>query len=224
MHTELQNIKQQVDALQENIDLITQDIVRIMPTIVSLLCENEKKMKDFHEIRTQDQEVLSQIKGYIKRENDILSKIINDYGYLQNVANEIGTTTRQELVVLADKEKEIVSKISEIPEQVIVKHQYGIDLKSTPVVVVMILFSVVISLGLGALYEKNRQIDNRKSYEMRYRMMELELPNVTSHIDSSYSLNPNKFHHLVIKKEEENKLLNSIDRKRREIKNLNNSE
>jgi len=33
MHTELQNIKQQVDALQENIDLITQDIVRIMPTM-----------------------------------------------------------------------------------------------------------------------------------------------------------------------------------------------
>jgi len=224
MHTELQNIKQQVDALQENIDLITQDIVRIMPTIVSLLSENEKKMKDFHEIRTQDQEVLSQIKGYIKRENDILSKIINDYGSLQNVANEIATTTRQELVVLADKEKEIVSKISEIPEQVIVKHQYGIDLKSTPVLVVMILFSVVISLGLGALYEKNRQIDNRKSYEMRYRMMELKLPNVTSHIDSSYSLNPNKFHDLVIKKEEENKLLHSIDRKRREIKNLNNSE
>ncbi len=224
MHTELHNIKQQVDALQENIDLITQDIVRIMPTIVSLLSENEKKMKDFHEIRTQDQEVLSQIKGYIKRENDILTKIINDYGSLQNVANEIATTTRQELVELADKEKEIVSKISEIPEQVIVKHQYGIDLKSTPVVVVMILFSVLISLGLGALYEKNRQIDNRKSYEMRYRMMELELPSVTSHIDSSYSLNPNKFHDLVIKKEEENKLLNSIDRKRREIKNLKNSE
>lgn len=224
MHTELQNIKQQVDALQENIDLITQDIVRIMPTMVSLLSENEKKMKDFHEIRTQDQEVLSQIKGYIKRENDILTKIINDYGSLQNVANEIATTTRQELFVLADKEKEIVSKISEIPEKVIVKHQYGIDLKSTPVVVVMILFSVIISLGLGALYEKNRQIDNRKSYEMRYRMMELELPSVTSHIDSSYSLNPNKFHDLVIKKEEENKLLNSINQKRREIKNLNNSE
>jgi len=200
MHTELQNIKQQVDALQENIDLITQDIVRIMPTMVSLLFENEKNMKDFHEIRTQDQEVLSQIKGYIKRENDILTKIINDYGSLQNVANEIATTTRQELVVLADKEKEIVSKISEIPEQVIVKHQYGIDLKSTPMAIVMVLFSVVISLGLGALYEKNRQIDNRKSYEMRYRMIELELPSVTSHIDSSYSLNPNKFHDLVIKK------------------------
>ena len=167
---------------------------------------------------------MTQIKGYIKRENDILSKIINNYGSLQDVANEIATTTRQELVVLTDKEKEIVSKISEIPEQVIVKYQYGIDLKSTPMVVVMVLFSVIISLGLGALYEKNRQIDNRKSYEMRYRMMELELPNVTSHIDSTYSLNPNKFHNLVIKREEENKLLNSIDRKRQEIKNLNNSE
>lgn len=224
MHTELQNIKQQVDSLQENVDLITQDIVRIMPTIVSLLSENEKKMKEFHEIRTQDQEVLTQIKGYIKRENDILLKVIHDYGSLQDVANEIAITTRQELDVLTDKEKEIVSKISAIPEQVIVKYQYGIDLKSTPMAVVMVLISVVISLGLGALYEKNRQLDNRKSYEMRYRMVELELPNITSHIDSTYTHDPNKFHELVVKREEENKLLNSIDRKRQEIRNLNSPE
>src|SRR5690606_22747031 len=165
MNTELENIQQQVSALQENIDLITQDIVRIMPTIISLLSENEKKMKEFQEIRTQDQEVLKQIKGYIKRENDILTKIINDYGSLQNVASEIATTARQELVILSDKEKEIVTKISEIPEKVNIKYHYGIDLKSTPVVIVMVLLSVIISLGLGVLYEKNSQIDNRKSYE-----------------------------------------------------------
>ncbi len=125
---------------------------------------------------------------------------------------------------LVDKEKEIVLKLAEIPNRVNVKHHYGIDLKSTPVIIVMIVLSVIISLGIGTLYEKSRQLDDRKSYEMRYRMMELELPNITSHIDSTYTLDPNKFHDLVIKREEENKLLNSIDRKRREIKNLNNSE
>lgn len=56
---------------------------------------------------------------------------------------------------------------------------------------------------------------------MRYRMMELELPNVTSHIDSTDSLDPNKFNDLVIKREEENKLLYSIERKRQENKKLN---
>jgi len=85
----------------------------------------------------------------------------------------------------------------------------------------MILLSIFTSLGLGTLYEKNRQLDNRKSYEMRYRMMGLELPNVTSHIDSTYSLDPNKFNDLVIKREEENKLLYNIKRKRQEIKKLN---
>ena len=154
MHTEFENLKQQVNTLEENTELITQDIVRIMPTIVSLLSENEKKMKEFQEIRTQDQEVLSQIKDYIKRENHILTKIINDYGSLQDVANEIATTARQEFVVLSDKEKEIVTKISEIPEKVNIKYQYGIDLKSTPVVIVMVLLSVIISLAFGALYEK----------------------------------------------------------------------
>lgn len=127
MNTELENIQQQVSALQENTDLITQDIVRIMPTIVSLLSENEKKMQEFHEMRAKDQELLQQIKQFIKRENDVLSKIINDYGTLQDVANEISTITRQELAVLTIKEKDIVSKIAEIPDQVIVKHHYGID-------------------------------------------------------------------------------------------------
>ena len=93
-----------------------------------------------------------------------------------------------------------------------------------PLIIVMIALSTIISLGLGVLYEKNKQLDDRKSYEMRYRMIELELPHVTSHIDSTHSLNPKKFHNLVIKREEENKLLNSIDQKRQEIKNLNSPE
>ena len=75
MNTELENIQQQVSALQENTDLITQDIVRIMPTIVSLLSENEKKMQEFHEMRAKDQELLQQIKQFIKRENDVLSMV-----------------------------------------------------------------------------------------------------------------------------------------------------
>ena len=87
----------------------------------------------------------------------------------------------------------------------------------------MVILSIIISLSLGSLHEKNRQIDNRKSYEMRYRMMELELPNITSHIDSTYTHDPNKFHDLVIKREEENKLLYNIERKRQEIKKLKNT-
>ena len=78
-------------------------------------------MQEFHEMRAKDQELLQQIKQFIKRENDVLSKIINDYGTLQDVANEISTITRQELAVLTIKEKDIVSKIAEIPDQVIVK-------------------------------------------------------------------------------------------------------
>src|SRR5690606_37506860 len=135
MHTELENLQQQVNTLEENTELITQDIVRIRPTIVSLLSENEKKMKEFHEIRLHDQEVLTQTKGYIKRENEILTKISSYYGSLHDVANEIVTTAREELVVSSNKKKEIVTKISEIPEKVNIQYHYGIDLKSTPVVI-----------------------------------------------------------------------------------------
>lgn len=224
MRTELENLQQQVNTLEENTDLITQDIIRIMPTIVSLLSENEKNMQEFHDTRAKDQELLRQIQTFMKRENDVLSRIVKDYGSLQNLAIQIADATGQELNRLVDKEKEIVAKLAEIPDQVNVRHHYGIDLKSTPVIIVMTLLSIFTSLGLGILYEKNRQLDNRKSYEIRYRMMELELPNVTSHIDSTYSLDPDKFQDLVIKREEENKLLNSIYRKRQEIKDLRNTE
>lgn len=153
----------------------------------------------------------------MKRENDVLSRIVKDYGSLQNLAIQIADATEQELNRLVDKEKEIVSKLAEIPDQVNIKYHYGIDLKSTPMIIVMIVLSIIISLGIGTLYEKNRQLDDRKSYEMRYRMMELELPNITSHIDSTYSLDPNKFNDLVIKREEEQRLMHSVMKKRTEI-------
>lgn len=156
----------------------------------------------------------------MKRENDVLSKIVKDYGSLQNLAVQIADATGQELNKLVDKEKEIVSKLAEIPDQVNVKHHYGIDLKSTPMIIIMIILSVIISLVLGALYEKNRQLADRKSYEMRYRMMELELPNITSHIDSSYSTDPDKFNTLVVKREEKRKLMFNIQQKQQEIKDL----
>src|SRR5690606_36145923 len=113
-------------------------------------------MQEFHEMRAKDHELLQQIKQFIKRENDVLSKIINDYGTLQDVDNEISTITRLELTLLTIKEKDIVSMIPEIPDQVIVKHHYSIALTSTPLIIVMITLSTIISLGLGVLYEKNK--------------------------------------------------------------------
>ncbi|RZF59513.1 hypothetical protein [Sphingobacterium corticibacterium] len=223
MRTELENLQQQVNTLEENADLITQDIVRIMPTIVSLLSENEKNMKEFHDTRAKDQEVLRQIQTFIRQEHEILSKIIKDYGSLQHVANTISETANQQFSAFAEKEKEIVTKLSQIPDSVNIRYIYGIDLKSTPVIIIMILFSVVISLGLGVLLEKDRQISDKKSYETRYRMVGLELPEVTSSIDSSYSVDPNKFHNLVIKREEEQKLKFNIKRKQKEIEDLKNT-
>lgn len=220
MQTELENLQQQVDSLQENTDLITQDIVRIMPNIVSLLSANEKAMQEFHDMRAEDQQHLSQIKAFIRQEHEILSNIINDYGSLQEVAQKISETADQQFSALAEKEKEIVTKVSQIPGSVKIRHVYGIDLKSTPVIIIMILFSVVISLGLGMLFEKDRQIGEKTSYEMRYRMVALELPSVTADIDSAYSIDPDKFHDLVIKREDELQLKFAIEKKQKEIMKL----
>lgn len=91
--------------------------------------------------------------------------------------------------------------------------------KTRSVILIVINFLLLLSwLNYGL--EKDRQIGDKTSYELRYRMMTLEMPDITAHIDSAYSLNSDKFHDLVIKREEENKLLYSIDRRREEIKKL----
>src|SRR5690606_17462049 len=144
--------------------------------------------------------------------------IIKDYGPLQTVAHAISETADQQISALAEKEKEIVTKLSQIPDSVHIRNVYGIDLKSTPVIIIMILFSVVISLGLGMLFEKNRQIGDKTSYEMRYRMVGLESPELTQGIDSVYRKDRKRFENLVIKREEEHRLINSIESKRSEIK------
>ncbi|WKK60362.1 hypothetical protein [Sphingobacterium sp. BN32] len=221
MHTQLENLQQQVKNLEENADLITQDIVRIMPTMISLLSENEKNLKEFQQMRSKDQELLHQIKTFIRKENDLLTKIVGDYDSLQNLAVQIVDATERELNILIDKEKEIVAKLAEVPERINVRHRYGIDLKSTPIIIIMIFFSVMISLGIGMLHEKDKQLSDRKSYELRYRMMELDLPNITAHIDSVFSVNPDKFQNLVIKREEEQKLKFQIQLKQEEINTLN---
>lgn len=222
MQTQLENIQQQVITLQENTDLITQDIVRIMPMIISLLSANEKNLKEFQQMRTKDQELLQQIKTFIKQENDTLTKIVEDYGSMQNLAIQVSDATEREFNTLLDKEKEIVAKIAEIPEKVNVRHHYGIDLKSTPIIIIMIFFSVIITFGIGMLFEMNKQLKDKKSYEIRYRMMELDLPHLTAQIDSIYAVDPDKFESLVIKREEEQKLKFKIQQKQEEISNLRN--
>jgi len=55
---------------------------------------------------------------------------------------------------------------------------------------------------------------------MRYRMVGLELPELTQEIDSVYRKDRKRFENLVIKREEEHRLINSIESKRSEIKDL----
>lgn len=47
---------------------------------------------------------------------------------------------------------------------------------------------------------------------------------VSTHIDSTYPIDPNEFNNLVVKREEEQRLRFSIDRKRYEIKKLKSNE
>jgi len=58
---DLENLKQQVDELQLNTDLLTSDIARMLPTIIGFLDENEKLLQGFHEVREKDLETKTKL-------------------------------------------------------------------------------------------------------------------------------------------------------------------
>lgn len=222
MQTELENLKQKVDSLEENTDLITRDVAKVMPEIVSFLSANEQALKELYKKREEDAENNKGILKYIKKENDILDKIINNYGTLESVANAFTQKTNEQLNSLQHREHEIVAKISEIPKKVIVDHKHGLDLKSFPAIIIIVLLSLISSFEIGIIFQKKQDMEAYKSYKLRYRMLNLDFPRITSITDSIFSADPDRFKNILEKREEEQRLKISIQQKQNEIKELNN--
>lgn len=221
MQTELENLKQKVDSLEENTDLITRDVAKVMPEIVSFLSANEQALKELYKKREEDVENNKGILKYIRKENDILDKIINNYGTLESVANAFTQKTNEQLSSLQHREQEIVAKISEIPKKVIVDHKHGLDLKSFPAIIIIVLLSLISSFEIGIIFQKSQDMEAYKSYKLRYRMLNLDFPRITSMIDSIFAADPDRFKNILEKREEEQRLEISIQQKQKEIKELN---
>lgn len=173
---ELENIKQQIDELQLNTNLLTKDVAGVFPVIVetlSLVQETIKENQLTHENDSSDRKLLI---ACIKDVNAAVDRYVNDYGNLQGKADEIINRT-EKLQRYLDKALESLKvEVKKIPGQVSIIHKHGIDLKSTKwVVVLSSLFVVsIVCLGFSLGLFVNQQTLRNDAWKLR--MARLEQP------------------------------------------------
>lgn len=214
---DLENLKQQVDELQLNTDLLTSDIARMLPTIIGFLDENEKLLQGFHAVREKDLETKTKLIDYIKDCNTAVDNYVRDYGNLQGLTDNIINITKKDYLELDRKLTEFKGLVERIPAQTEVRHRHGIDFKSAKVILALafLLFFSFASLGVAiGLY---RHQESLKAGSIKFRMFRQEFPEIGSRIDSVYHVNPDRAVFILEKLEEEQRLIRSAREKRREI-------
>lgn len=214
---DLENLKQQVDELQLNTDLLTSDIARMLPTIVGFLDENEKLLQGFHEVREKDLETKTKLIDYINDCHAAIDNYVKDYGNLQGLTDNIINITKKDYLELDKRLTEFRGLVGRIPAQTEVRHKHGIDFKSTKVILAfaLLLFFSFASLGVAVgLYQHQESL---KADNVKFRMFRQEFPEIGSRIDSVYHANPDRALFILEKLEEEQRLIQSAKEKRREI-------
>lgn len=214
---DLENLKQQVDELQLNTDLLTSDIARMLPTIIGFLDENEKLLQGFHEVREKDLETKTKLIDYIKDCHAAIDNYVKDYGNLQGLTDNIIDITQKDYRELDRKLTEFKGLVERIPAKAEVRHRHGIDFKSAKVILVFISVLVFSFASLGVAIGLYQHQESLKADNVKFRMFRQEFPEIGSRIDSVYRTDPDKALYILEKLEEEQRLIQSAREKRREI-------
>jgi hypothetical protein len=214
---DLENLKQQLDELQLNTDLLTRDIARMLPTIISFLDENEKLLQGFHEVREKDLETKTKLIDYIKDCNTAVDNYVRDYGNLQGLTDNIIDITQKDYLELDKKLKNFTSLVERIPAQTEVRHKHSIDFKSTKVIFTLVLLLLFSFASLGVAIGLYRNHESLKAHNVKFRMFRQEYPEIGRRIDSIYHADPDRALFILEKLEEEQRLIRSAKEKRREI-------
>lgn len=217
---DLENLKQQVDELQLNTDLLTRDIARMLPTIIGFLDENEKLLQGFHEVREKDLETKTKLIDYIKDCNTAVDNYVRDYSNLQGLTDNIIDITQKDYLELDRKIRKFTSLVDRIPAQTEVRHKHSIDFKSTKVILTLVLLLFFSFASLGVAIGLYRHQESLKASSIKFRMFRQEFPEIGSRIDSVYHADPDRALFILEKLEEEQRLIQSAKEKRREIESV----
>ncbi|MFD2599354.1 hypothetical protein ACFSQ3_10345 [Sphingobacterium corticis] len=218
----MEQIKEKLLQIETSVDALVRDLVKIAPMI--------------HE-SNQDTTELNQnlVKGLNKLQELILEREIQQEKLLNALEpyfltieqyQKVGTNIEQIVDTAVSKlnstQSSLLQSVGSIPKETLLVKKHTLDYKSLPLILIFSLMATAISFGLGQFWEQKKQLVEKRSYEIRYRLMALEMPEFVSGVDSLFSENSERFEEVVMKREEEQRLLHSIERKRLDIKNLDN--
>ncbi|MFZ4262093.1 hypothetical protein ACFRAE_08620 [Sphingobacterium sp. HJSM2_6] len=213
-------LEQTILNVENTIDALQRELISIVPAINGSLDKNELfKTEVAKEIQRLIQVIDAREKSLVSFVKTLGPYILTIEQY-QEFTPIIRNAIDEAVAKIIKAEQSLLKSTEMIPKETLVKTKHSIDYKSLPIVVVLTLLSCIALFSFGQVWLMSNQLDESKSYEMRYRMIGLELPQVANSVDSLYRSDSDKFNAKVIKREEEQRLKWSIRQKQKEINEL----
>lgn len=216
----MEQIKEKLLQIETSVDALVRDIVKVAPMIHESNQDTVKLNENLVKGLNRLQELV------LKREKQLdefliaLSPYFLTIEQYRNVGQNVEQIVETAVERLNSTRSTLMQSMGSIPKETHVVQKHTLDYKSLPIILLFSFMATTISFGLGQFWEQRKQLAEKRSYEMRYRMMALEMPKFVHGVDSVFHRDSERFEKLVIKREEEQRLLNSIERKRSEIQNL----
>lgn len=214
------NLENTLLRLIDTVEVLQRELFKISPSIDELMSKN----------KTLSEELESEVKRLVNvmdiREKSLVDFVKSLKPYIltieqyKNFTPIIDNAIDEGIKKIGIAETSLIKSADLIPKETLVKTRHSIDYKSLSIVVILTMFICIALFSLGQIWLMNKQLDEAKSFEMRYRMIGLELPQVARSVDSLYNRDSEKFVAKVVKREEEQRLKWSIQQKQKEINEL----
>lgn len=216
----MEQIQQKLIEIEVLMDTINKELLTLSPDISA-------KNEETANLNKSLIENLSLLKDLIvSREKNLNSFLhalepyfltINQY---KGIAPAIENIINESIEKLEVKRNSLIDSVSAIPEKTLVITKHTLDYKSLSVICFFSFLFCGILFCFGQIWILNKNLEQSKSFEIKYRILNLEHPSLANSLDSIYRRNPEKVEETVIKKEEEQRLRWSIKEKQREIREL----
>lgn len=216
----MEQIQQKLLEIEVLMDTINKELLNLSPDITAKNEETASLNKSLSENLTVLKDLI------VSRENNLNSFLhaldpyfltIDQY---KGIAPAIENIINESIEKLELKRKSLIDSVSTIPEKTLVITKHTLDYKSLSVICLFSFLFCGILFCFGQIWILNKNLELSKSFEVKYRMLNLEYPFLANSLDSIYRRNPEKVEETVIKKEEEQRLRWSIKEKQREIREL----
>ncbi|WFB65011.1 hypothetical protein PZ892_07295 [Sphingobacterium sp. WM] len=211
------NLENTLISLNNTIEALQRELLNVAPVIDELIKKNTSLSK---ELESEMQRLIKVIDVREKSLVDFvkfLQPFILTIEQYKNFTPIIDDAIDEGVKKIELAEKSLINSVRQIPTKTLIHNKHSLDYKSMSVVAILSIITCIALFSFGQIWLINHQLNRAKSYEMRYRMIGLELPHVAKSIDSLYTIDSERFDSKVIKREEEQRLKWSVLQKQREL-------